>query len=314
MKKLAFVAALVASPAYADMKIEIPFDAQIAGQPFSCAASYTGIGTTKSTVQIADFRLYVSNFRMIGADGSEVPVALDNDGTWQLDGTALLDFEDGTGTCSNGTVETNMVVRGTVPDGTYGGLLFDIGVPFAQNHGDPTLAASPLNLTAMFWSWQAGYKFIKIDMATSGQPLPPPMDMGMASGDMASGDMASGDMAKADDTKEMDMSGPMGWEIHLGSTGCASDSQTTSPADLCANPNRMAIRLGGFMPGMAGMDKVVLDPAPVLAAANVDVNAKDTMPGCMAFPGDADCPPVMAALGLSYEGAAPGAQVFATLH
>jgi uncharacterized repeat protein (TIGR04052 family) len=309
MKSLAFVAALVASPALADMKIEIPFEVQIGGQPLSCAASYADIGTTKSTVQVADFRVYVSNFRMIGADGSEVPVALDNDGTWQLDGTALLDFEDGTGTCLNGTVETNMVVRGTVPDGEYAGLLFDIGVPFAQNHGDPTLAASPLNLTAMFWSWQAGYKFIKIDMATSGQPLPPPMKMGMASGDMA-----SGDMAKADDAPKMDMSGPMGWEIHLGSTGCASDSQTTSPKDLCANPNRMAIRLDGFMPGMEGMDKVVLDPAPVLAAANVDVNAKETMPGCMAFPGDADCPPVMAALGLSYEGAAPGAQVFATLH
>jgi uncharacterized repeat protein (TIGR04052 family) len=309
MKSLAFVAALVASPALADMKIEIPFEVQIGGQPLSCAASYADIGTTKSTVQVADFRVYVSNFRMIGADGSEVPVALDNDGTWQLDGTALLDFEDGTGTCLNGTVETNMVVRGTVPDGAYAGLLFDIGVPFAQNHGDPTLAASPLNLTAMFWSWQAGYKFIKIDMATSGQPLPPPMKMGMASGDMA-----SGDMGKADDAPKMDMSGPMGWEIHLGSTGCASDSQTTSPKDQCANPNRIAVKLDNFMPGMEGMDKVVLDPAPVLAAANVDVNAKETMPGCMAFPGYADCPPVMAALGLSYEGAAPGAQVFATLH
>ena len=198
---------------------------------------------------------------------------------------------------------------GGVNLGSYTGLAFDIGVPFAQNHGDPTLAASPLNLTAMFWSWQAGYKFIKIDMATSGQPLPPPMKMGLAPGDMA-----AGDMAKADDASKMDMSGPMGWEIHLGSTGCASDSQTTSPKVLCANPNRMAIRLDGFMPGMEGMDKVVLDPAPVLAAANVDVNAKDTMPGCMAFPGDADCPPVMAALGLSYEGAAPGAQAFATLH
>jgi uncharacterized repeat protein (TIGR04052 family) len=309
MKSLALVAALVASPALADMKIEIPFEAQIAGQPFSCSASYANIGTTKSSVQVADFRIYVSNFRLIGADGKEVPVTLDNDGTWQLDGTALLDFEDATGACSNGTAETNMVVRGTVPDGEYGGLLFDIGVPFAQNHGDPTLAASPLNLTAMFWSWQAGYKFIKIDMATSGQPLPPPMKA-----DMAATDANSTDMAKSDDGGKMDMSGPMGWEIHLGSTGCASDSQTTAPKDQCANPNRIAVTLDQFMPGMDGMDKVVLDPAPVLAAANVDVNAKDTMPGCMAFPGDADCPPVMAALGLSYEGAAPGTQVFATLH
>lgn len=306
MKSLAFAGtfvALVASPAFAEMKIEIPFAAQIGGQPFSCSATYADIGTTKSTVQVADFRVYVSNFRLLGAEGTEVPVTLENDGTWQLDGTALLDFEDATGACSNGTAETNRIVRGTVPEGEYAGLLFDIGVPFAQNHGDPTLSASPLNLTAMFWSWQAGYKFIKIDMATSGQPLPPPMKAEMASGDMA-------EQAES----AMDMSAPMGWMIHLGSTGCASASQTTAPTEACANPNRMAVQFDMFMPGMAGMDRIVLDPAPVLAAANVDVNAMNTMPGCMAFPGDADCPPVMAALGLAYEGAAPGPQVFATLH
>jgi hypothetical protein len=47
----------------------------------------------------------------------------------------------------------------------------------------------------------------------------------------------------------------------------------------------------------------------VLAQANVDVNAKGTSPGCMSFLKDADCPPVMSALGLAYDGvAAAGAQ------
>jgi hypothetical protein len=46
-----------------------------------------------------------------------------------------------------------------------------------------------------------------------------------------------------------------------------------------------------------------------LATANVDVNAQGTSPGCMSFPKDADCPPVMGALGLAYDGVpAPGAQ------
>ena len=57
MKNIVFLAALAATPALADTKVEIPFTAQIAGQPFSCAASYDNIGTTKSTVQVADFRL-----------------------------------------------------------------------------------------------------------------------------------------------------------------------------------------------------------------------------------------------------------------
>ncbi len=294
MKIIALLAAFAATPVFADTKIEIPFTAQIAGQPFSCAASYDGIGSTKTTVKVADFRVYVSNFRLIGSDGAEVPVQLDQDGTWQLDGSALLDFEDATAACANGTPETNTIVRGTVPDGNYMGLAFDIGLPFGQNHGDASLAASPLNLTAMFWSWQGGYKFIKIDLSTSGRPLPAPMKMEASTG--------------------MDMSeAPTGWSLHLGSTGCAADSRTSAPAAECANPNRIAVKLDAFMPGMAGMDTVVLDPAPVLAVSDLDTNAPDTSPGCMSFPKDADCVAVMNRLGLAYDGVAGGTQAIASL-
>jgi hypothetical protein len=34
------------------------------------------------------------------------------------------------------------------------------------------------------------------------------------------------------------------------------------------------------------------------------MNAKGTSPGCMSFPKDADCQPVMSALGLAYDGVA----------
>jgi hypothetical protein len=54
---------------------------------------------------------------------------------------------------------------------------------------------------------------------------------------------------------------------------------------------------------------IVADIGRVLAGANLDVNAPQTSPGCMSFPKDADCPPVMGALGLAYDGTpAPGAQ------
>ena len=48
----------------------------------------------------------------------------------------------------------------------------------------------------------------------------------------------------------------------------------------------------------------------VLAGANVDVNTPGTSPGCMSFLKDADCPPIMAALGLPYENHAAGLQRF----
>jgi uncharacterized repeat protein (TIGR04052 family) len=278
--------AAVAAPAFADQPVEIRFAGEFAGAPFSCANAHEGIGATGSTVEVADYRLYVSNVRLIGADGAETPLALAQDGVWQLGDVALLDFEDGSGSCVNGTAPTNATLRGHAPAGSYAGLAFDVGVPFAVNHGDPTLAGSPLNLTAMFWNWQGGYKFVKVDLATAGQPI---TAMQTAS-DHAGG--GSSDKAR-------------GWSLHLGSTGCASASKTTSPAAECANPNRVAVRFDRFDPAA---NVVVIDPAAVLEAANVDANAPETSPGCMSFPGDADCLTVMTRLGLAYGDVAPGAQ------
>ena len=278
--------AAVAAPALADQPVEIRFAGDFAGAPFSCANAHEGIGATRSTVEVADYRLFVSNLRLIGADGTETPVVLDDDGMWQTGGVALLDFEDGSGSCVNGTPPMNARVRGRAPEGRYAGLAFDVGVPFALNHGDPTLAASPLNLTAMFWNWQGGYKFVKVDLATAGQPI--------AAMQTASDHAGGGSATRA-----------RGWSLHLGSTGCAAASRTTAPTAACANPNHVAVRFDRFDPAT---NVVVIDPAPVLAGANVDVNAPETSPGCMSFPGDPDCLPVMTRLGLAYDGLAAGAQ------
>ena len=42
-------------------------------------------------------------------------------------------------------------------------MRFTLGVPQELNHADQAVAASPLNITGMWWSWQGGYKFLKID-------------------------------------------------------------------------------------------------------------------------------------------------------
>ena len=274
---LAAVTAL-AAPALADQPVTINFAAEMAGTPFTCAQAYEGIGVTESTVEVADFRVFVTNARLIGADGAETPIALDQDGIWQLENVALLDFEDATGTCVNGTPDMNTTLRGTVPAGDYTGLAFDIGVPFAHNHGDPTLASSPLNLTAMFWNWQGGYKFIKIELSSTGLPV----------------------------THDANR----GWALHLGSTGCASEARTVAPEAECANPNLVDVRFDSFDPAA---DTVIFDVAPVLAEANVDMNTPDTSPGCMSFENDDDCVPVMSRLGLGFRDIAAGAQLFATM-
>jgi uncharacterized repeat protein (TIGR04052 family) len=145
------------------------------------------------------------------------------------------------------------------------------------------VAPSPLNLTAMFWNWQGGYKFVKFDAASSGLQAAP-----------ATAGAGHGGAAAS------------GFSVHLGSTVCAAPSRTQAPKAECANPNRVPVVFDRFD---VARQTVVADIGAVLAGANVDINTPKTSPGCMSFPGDADCPPVMGALGLAYGGvAAPGPQ------
>ena len=188
--------------------VKINFAAVVGGRPFACGQKYDGIGTTKSTITVSDFRFFVSGVSLVSKSGATVPVALTQDGKWQNGSVALIDFEDGTATCSNGTPDTNTVIAGSVPPGDYAGVTFDIGLPFEVNHKDPTTAPSPLNLSRLFWNWNAGYKFARIDMKSTGMP--------------------------------------QGWVLHLGSTACRPDNGPTWVPTTCANENKPSITLMPF--------------------------------------------------------------------
>jgi uncharacterized repeat protein (TIGR04052 family) len=266
--------------------VTLRFAGAVNGAPFRCGQSYANVGTTKSTITPSDFRLFVSDVQLITADGTAVSLALDQDGIWQYKNVALIDFEDGTGPCSNGTKAMHTEVSGTVPRGGYTGVRVTLGVPFELNHGDPTIAPSPLNLTAMFWNWQGGYKFLKADLNSSGLGAKPAMH-GMASGHGNQAGHGDGDAS--------------GFAVHLGSTVCAAASPTDSPS-ACKNPNRVTVTFDKFD---SAQNVIVADLGAILSGANVDYNTPDTSPGCMSFPKDADCPAVMSALGLAYDGAPP---------
>ncbi|WP_437731010.1 MbnP family copper-binding protein [Sorangium sp. So ce1335] len=142
--------------------VELKFEGRVADAVFSCEESYA-VGTSQTEVRLNDFRVYIHDVRLRRADGELVPVALEQDGRWQHQDVVLLDFEDRSGSCANGTQETNSLVRGAVPAGEYDGLSFKVGLPPELNHGDASSAPSPLNLSGLFWSWTAGYKFLRID-------------------------------------------------------------------------------------------------------------------------------------------------------
>jgi uncharacterized repeat protein (TIGR04052 family) len=188
--------------------VTIQFKAMAGNEEIACGHSYSGIGTTKSTITPRDFRFYVHDVRLIDENGKSVPVELKQDGKWQLDNVALLDFEDASGGCGNGTPDLNSSVVGTAPEGKYKGLRFTLGVPFEKNHTDLTAMPPPLNLTALAWVWNAGRKFARLDFSSTGAPR--------------------------------------GYAIHLGSTGCTPNDNKNSPPTSCAASNRLEVEFPLF--------------------------------------------------------------------
>lgn len=199
-----------ADVAQAMQRVTIRFRAVVGSKPFTCGDTYSDIGTTKSTITPTDFRFFVHNVRLVTDTGAETPVELTQDRRWQYRNLALVDFENGKGPCSNGSSVTREIVEGTVPAGRYVGLRFTLGVPFDLNHEDPLLQPSPLNLTHMHWVWNGGYKFLRLDLKSTGQP--------------------------------------QGLAIHVGSTHCTPNTSMQEPPTECAHPNRTEVSLTGFDP------------------------------------------------------------------
>lgn len=213
-----------------ELAVTLRFAAKVGTETFSCGSSYAGLGADDSTVNPVDFRFYVHDVRLLAASGEQVPVALTQDGLWQYEGVALLDFENRTGSCANGTVELNDVVLGTVPSGVYAGVAFKLGVPFELNHTDIATAPSPLNLSSMFWSWNTGRLFLSI------------MNSVERAGEARFGTL-----------------------LHLGSTGCMGDV-ASGGVTSCSRPNRGEYVLPAFRPDR---DVVVVDMLELLRNSNL---------------------------------------------
>ena len=158
---------------------------------------------------VRDLRFYVSDIELLDRAGRAYPLSLRSDQQWQSDRVALVDMAG---------ENSNFSIRGEVGNAPFSGaehsgaelsgIRFTMGVPFELNHANPMTAAAPLNRGDLFWSWQSGYKFLRVDLA--------------------------------------DPAGE--WSFHLGSTGCVSASAVRAPESPCAQPNRVKVQLRGFDP------------------------------------------------------------------
>ena len=271
---------------FVEESVKISFEARVAGEPFKCGRDYTGLGSDGATGTPKDFRFYVHDVRLVTEDGAEHPVDIADDGDYQGGGVALLDFEDGSGACTNGTNSIHTTITGTAraaPRHSSGanhftGLRFRIGVPEDVNHADLTALPSPLNDTTMSWSWNAGHIFLAA--------------WGVFGGDA-----------------------PYTAGLHVGSIGCEGDA-VAGQVVSCANSNRPEIALEGFD---VDENRVVVDWGAVwaglpLAAPPADCEEMDgeTTCACHSFGPDALCTSLFTPLGLDWSNgqATAGQSVF----
>ena len=244
--------------------------ALVAGeQPVRCGSAFGPLGRDPKRVSLRDARFYVQDVALIDDSGKPVPVRLQvND--WQDAKVALLDFEDGSGHCVGGTPATNTQVIGSVPAGHYRGVSLTLGVPESLNHTSPELQAAPLDLAAMGWSWQAGRKFIKLEVDPEGG------------------------VSKTDGSRANT------WYLHLGSTGC-SGNPVTGETVACQRANRIPLRFDGFDPATQA---VVLNVAALLRDSRLAVDEGAAV-GCMSGPTDPECVAVFKRLGVSLNSGLP---------
>ncbi|MEL6579530.1 MAG: MbnP family copper-binding protein [Cyanobacteria bacterium J06621_12] len=342
---IAFATASVTKAQSDTKEISINFAAYVGDEEFACGESYGGVGTEQSTITPKDFRFYVSDLALIDETGNAVPVELEQDGKWQYENTVLLDFEDGASTCDNGTAEINTKVLGIVPEGDYQSLQFTMGVPKKLNHNDAAIAPSPLNLTSMWWNWQGGYKFLRVDLETESEIA----TVSTTTSDGQDGILINEQSTHSNTTggqhthqtsrqasifkngqgshsqtssthtsqagshgqhgggshKEHQNMSSNDYLIHLGSTGCSESAQSSLFG--CANPNRVQVKLEDFDPED---DVIIADLGELLAQSDLTVNQANTPNGCMSSPEDSDCMPIMQNLNLSPATAEESGQYF----
>lgn len=139
--------------------VEIEFDNRAGDAALVLGTEYTNAAGEK--LKFNTFNYYVSNFVLVKDDGTEYVVPKDS--------CYFL--------CKQNFPDTRLAVLKNIPAGDYTGLKFIIGVdslksvsPVTERTGvlDPASGAS-----GMYWSWNAGYIFVKVEGTSPQAPLNP---------------------------------------------------------------------------------------------------------------------------------------------
>jgi uncharacterized repeat protein (TIGR04052 family) len=311
VKSFALGAAIVAIPIWtsqaaspAKQPVVISFAMFASGQTVDCDHDLKGLGTNKGGAKLHDARFYISAPALIDSGGAEVPIELEKN-DWQHANVALLNFAGKSGACK-GMSSLNDRIAGTAPPGDYRGFSFVVGVPatakgddgkdVSLNHSNFATAPAPLDIQAMSWNWQAGRKFMKIEVDPDGGVTRPPFLPAPGKEPPAPSNAAS-EKTNADGTITVTT-----WMLHLGSTGCKGDAITGGIVS-CSGANRIPVKFATFNPAK---QRVVLDLGTLFSGVDLNHDAGAST-GCMSGAADPECGPIFEKLGLNLQDTAPGA-------
>lgn len=139
--------------------VEIEFDNRAGDASLVFGTEYTNAAGEK--LKFSTFNYFVSNFILVKADGSEYVVPKDS--------CYFL--------CKHDDAESREVVLKNIPAGDYTGLKFMIGVDSAKSVSPITERTGVLDPAAgasgMYWSWNAGYIFVKVEGTSPQAPIEP---------------------------------------------------------------------------------------------------------------------------------------------
>jgi len=151
--------------------------------------------------EIEQFWFYVSDLK-IKKQGQWQPLLMEST-QWQHENVALVGMHCDESGDKNWKID--LADSTSLDEGSA--IKFKIAVPFDKNHQNPLKAQGIFDNANMFWTWQQGYKSLRLDMSSN-----------------------NGDA----------------WAFHVGAIGCQSPSALRSPKKQCRQPNIINVTINEF--------------------------------------------------------------------
>jgi hypothetical protein len=138
--------------------LKIEFEPTVDGEDFELNKNY--VNSSGETYAISTFKFYVSNIKLKTADGTEYVVPQDS--------SYFLIHEE--------EEDQRLITLNNVPAGNYNQVTFTIGVDSLRSTADLSKrkgVLDPASDEAMYWVWNSGYIFFKLEGSSPQAPPDP---------------------------------------------------------------------------------------------------------------------------------------------